>query len=119
MNYNPTCQSAGAIVSCDCDTCMGFVWECPECGQGHQSDSPECFTCAWVNPSEAEDLMQDYIATGEYDAAAVCWLATKSANAALEKKLLEINKSGGEILMCQLKEVARIAFAAGLEANQP
>ena len=62
--------------------------------------------------------MQDYIATGEFDAAAVCWLATKSANAELEKKLLEINKSG-EILMCQLKEVARIAFAAGLEANQP
>lgn len=119
MNYDPTCQSAGAIVNCDCDTCSGYVWHCPECGATHQADSPECDKCDWVNPDEAEKLMREYIEMCLFDAAAHCWLATESANAALEKKLREINGSGGEILMCQLKEVAQIAFIAGLEANQP
>lgn len=107
------------IADCDCDTCRGYYWVCPECGERHNQNLPECEECDWVAPEYAEQAMRDYLLGGQFDAAAKCWLATKSANAALEKKLLEINKSGGEILMCQLKEVARIAFAAGLEANQP
>lgn len=118
MNYDGTCQ-APWIVDCDCDTCRGYYWVCPDCGARHNQSLPECEECDWVAPEHAEQAMQDYLIGGQFDAAAKCWLATESANVALEKKLLEINKSGGEALMCQLKEVARIAFAAGLEANQP
>jgi hypothetical protein len=117
MDYDPTCETPW-IVDCDCDTCRGYVWRCPDCGESHFQDLPECNDCDWVAPERADELMRDYLIGGKFEAAANCWLHTKYANTALETKLTEINKTGGDVLMCHLREIAKLAFVAALEESK-
>jgi hypothetical protein len=118
MNYDGYCDQPGALVDCDCDACLGYVWKCPDCGAGHQQDLPECEECDWVSPKHVAQCLRDYLISGQFEAAANCWLHTKYANTALETKLTEITKTGGDVLMCHLREIAKLAFVAALEESK-
>jgi hypothetical protein len=97
---------------------MGYYFVCPECGERHNQSLPECEECDWVSPEHAEQAMRDYLIGCQFEAAANCWLHTKYANTALETKLTEINKTGGDVLMCHLREIAKLAFVAALEETK-
>lgn len=118
MDYDNQCQIPGWGVNCDCDACLGYTWKCPDCGERHREDSVKCEECDWVAPEHAEQAMRDYLIGGQFEAAANCWLHTKYANTALETKLTEINKTGGDVLMCHLREIAKLAFVAALKENK-